>query len=1350
MSEPVEIEFLLKNRTKSGMAEVESGLDSVQQDASKTQAVIATLREEMQRLQQQVAAMPTLDQSDNIAMIEALQAKIEELESDLARISTTAKSASASTKNTTLVPKDAAKAQSTFNGLNMSIQQIAREMPSLAMGPQMFFLAISNNLPIFADQVKYARMEYEALTQAGQKATPVWKQILKSLFSWQTALATGIMLLVMYGKEIGNWISGLFGATDAVEQNREALERRLEVEKQANAEALKTQFNIRATMAAIERFNGTKDEERRKIEELNTKYGETFGYYDTLSEWYDTLKAKAEEYVRVMFMQAKAQSLISAAVKADEKVKEIEAVGPEEYRPFFGKGGKLSMFFGGSRFNQYGSDAAEIEYRKALDEQKKIRDEALADAEFYQNSIQRIQEENGINHVVEGSVKDLENTIALKRKALKDLTNKADYDAALAEIKVYEDKLEAITGGKKKTGKTGDSDKSKARSLEKLSDMELAARQRVEEQVVELMKEGYDKQRAEAELNFRKEKQRIDKEEQERLALYDKLKASGAQVSPADRLTITAQAATQRVQAAQLLDNQLAEIDKKEEEDNRKKLEKLLGQYQDYAAQREAIERKHNTAIESLRSQLSSSRLEALGKQMTGQFSGNVDLLARPVIDAAKLAEKGWKDAGEGIATVFSSQFGIEDASGKQREILVTPILPDGTVLSEDELTSYIDNTLNGAEDILKADTMGIVIAVDVDPDGSAGEKLHRLQDAYYSLKQDVESNATSDDAITRAIQVAEETKRKDLSKVDAAEASEAFKDNDFLKRLFGDYSSMSFKALQDLIAQARQLREYLSGNGSAEGITFISPEDLANIEKSPADLDKLREALDKLLKAGSGSSSNKWEGIFKTFEKGLAKLKGAKDFNDISDAIGSITGAASSAAGELSDMFEAMGDTQTADAIAGVQQVFGAVSNIGQGFAKGGIIGGIGAAIGEAANFIGQAFAAEARHQEALKEIERAKLDFQRQYNLALLEQNLLLEKATNVFGERQVEKAINAIDVFRQAYAQLQQEMAGSAAKGAEYAAMAGSTIDRVFYHGRLSKAAEAYRQGLGGLWDAQIVTGHKKTGLFGWGKGKDLYSSILEVYPELIDANGELDTTMLQTILDTRKMSDETRAYLENLIELKDAMDEAEKELEDYLQQTFGSLGDGILDSITTALAEGGSALENFADEAASVLENLGEQIAYSLFFADKFDELESQLKDVYGGEGSPEDIANEAMEVIGDFYDGIGSDMSAAQAWLEAWREKAEEMGFDLWQGNGTSQSGKSGAFTTMTQDQGTKLEGLFTSGQMHWASIDEKMDNAVSGLGGCLDVLGRIATNTSALPLMLALLQSFQRDGLKMK
>lgn len=1212
MSEPVEIEFLLKNRTKSGMAEMETGLDSMQQDASNTQAVIATLREEMQRLQQQVAAMPALDQSENIAMIEALQAKIEELESDLARISKTAKSASASAKNTTLVPKDAAKAQSTFSGLNMSIQQIAREMPSLAMGPQMFFLAISNNLPIFADNVQRAREEYDMLVKSGQKAVPVWKQILKSLFSWQTGLTTGIMLLVMYGKEVGNWVSELVGGKSALDEMRESMAQTYELEKKAQETAARTRFELMSVIASIKEFNGTKDAERQKIDELNSKYGETFGYYQTLSEWYDTLSAKAEQYTQLLFLQTKQQSLVDKALEADDKVNKIQNTPWQDYNTWWGYGGRIDRFFSDNERYKNSPNGQWLK-EEALAEAKAERDDYLRQAEELRKEAQGIVDSTGLTDVVAGSVQDLENTIAAKRKALKDLTNKADYDAALAEIKVYEDKLNAITGGGKKTTKSGGgSGKSNEQSLEKLSDMELAARQRVEEQVVELMKDGYDKQRAEAELNFRKEKQRIEKEEQERLALYDKLKKSGAKVSPGDRMTITAQAATQRVQAAQLLDNQLAEINKKEEEENRKKLEKLLGQYQDYAAQREAIERKYNEDISALRSQL-----------------------------------------GGGY-----------------------------------------------------------------------------------------------DEQINRAIQVAEATKQKDLSKVDAAEASEAFKDNDFLKRLFGDYSSMSFSSLQNLISQAKQLRDYLSGNGTAKGITFISPEDLSNIEKSPADLDRLRKALDKLLKAGSGSSSNKWEGIFRTFESGLAKLKGAKDFEDISDAMGSIGEAATSATGEIAKMFEEMGDTQTAEAVSGAQQVLGAVSNIGQGFAKGGIVGGIAAAVGEAANFIGQAFAAEARHQEALKEIERAKLDFQRQYNLALIEQNLLLEEATNVFGERQIEKAMNAIEVYRKALSDLKQELAGSAIRGLEYALISGTWYDQLF-GGVFTQAKNAYKKGLGGLWEAQIVTGHEKTGLFGWGKGRDVYSSILSVYPELIDANGELDTAMLQTILDTRKMSDDTRKYLENLIDLKDAMDEAEEALEDYLQQTFGSLGDGILDSITTALAEGGSALENFADEAASVLENLGEQIAYSLFFADKFDDLESQLKDVYGGEGSPEDIANEAMEVIGDFYDGIGSDMSAAQAWLEAWREKAEEMGFDLWQG-GTSQSGKAGAFTTMTQDQGTKLEGLFTSGQIHWASIDEKMDNAVSGLGGCLDVLGRIAANTNALPLMLALLQSVQRDGLKMK
>jgi hypothetical protein len=124
-----------------------------------------------------------------------------------------------------------------------------------------------------------------------------------------------------------------------------------------------------------------------------------------------------------------------------------------------------------------------------------------------------------------------------------------------------------------------------------------------------------------------------------------------------------------------------------------------------------------------------------VGRKMTEMFPGNVDLLARPLVNAAELVKKGWKDAGDGIATVFSSQFGIEDASGKVVEILVSPILPDGKVLSPKELEDYIYNELEGANDILKADKKGIVISVDVDSNGSAGDVLHQLQEQYYLTK---------------------------------------------------------------------------------------------------------------------------------------------------------------------------------------------------------------------------------------------------------------------------------------------------------------------------------------------------------------------------------------------------------------------------------------------------------------------------------------------------------------------------------------------------------------------------------------------------------------------------------------
>lgn len=130
------------------------------------------------------------------------------------------------------------------------------------------------------------------------------------------------------------------------------------------------------------------------------------------------------------------------------------------------------------------------------------------------------------------------------------------------------------------------------------------------------------------------------------------------------------------------------------------------------------------------------------GRKMLEMFGdGNVDLLARPMVQASELVKKGWEDAGDGIATVYSYQRQVIDQNGNPVEILVTPILPDGSILSENELNTYIDREVNGAADLLQADRLGIIIKVGVSDDGSAGEFLHQLQSAYYLCEEGMDVN---------------------------------------------------------------------------------------------------------------------------------------------------------------------------------------------------------------------------------------------------------------------------------------------------------------------------------------------------------------------------------------------------------------------------------------------------------------------------------------------------------------------------------------------------------------------------------------------------------------------------------
>lgn len=1043
----------------------------------------------------------------------------------------------------------------------VKIQTRVQSVMAITMGLQQVFNTLNKDSAFRLVTVQKAQ---DLLTAANTR--------LAAALGISNAAATALMATLTLGLSLV--VTGLVMTwnkySDAQEAAAEKARELVEIESSGRATMIKTRFEIDNTARTLKEFTGTKEQERLKVDELNRKYGESFGYYNTIAEWYDVLIQKGEDYVQMLFLQAKAQALVDKAVEADEEVANIEANGVEHYRPLSGAGGKAYMFFGGGKKGHYGSDPAELAYNKAMEAAIKKRDDFYAKAEDLQ-------------------------------RQLEDLRNKSHIGGFTAS---------------ENPGDGGKPEKTKPKNT--LAEMELEATRRIEDRRIDIIREGYEKERAEALLNFEREKERITTEEQQRVELYRKLKEAGEKVTPEQLANIHAQAATQRTLAAQIYDATAADISARENKDaaDRQKkredeLQVLLGKYQDYEAQRSTIKRQ-----------------------------GDADIAA---LEAARTAENG--------------------------------------------------------------------------------------------------------DEIDRAIEVAREKVRQGIQAINDEEARSMTQDNDFLRNLFGDYSSMSLDALQDLIAQARKLRAYLNGKGTAEGLTFISDEQLKNIEASPAELDKLKKALDKLL-GGGKDATNKWERIFQTFKTGISGLRGAGGAKEIAGSIGTIAGAAQEAGAELGAMLEQLGESEISDAVNGVQQLMGAVSNIGQGFAQGGIVGGIGAAVGEGIKFLTSAFAAEACHREALKEIERAKLDFQRQYNLLLLQQNLLMKDAESIFGEKQVAKAANAIEVYRQALAQFKEELQGDAPKQTFWERLTNDA------GGTYRKRLDAYNAGFGALYNAQIVTGHKKTGLFGWGKGKDLYSSILSVYPELIKANGELDTEMLRVILDTRKMSDETRSYLENLIELKDAMDEAEDALESYLTETFGSLGSGIMDAVTSALKGSGTALENFAASAAGVLENLGEQIAYSLFFADKFTELQAKLKSIYGSGKSEEAIANEAMGVIDSFYDNIGKNVDAAQAWMEAWKEKAAAMGFDLWKNDsdtdGSSPSGRAGVYTALSQEQGTKLEGLFTSVQMHAASIDETLDGFMDTFGQLCDTIGKILEKVDALPEMAEDIHDLRTNGIKLR
>ena len=202
---------------------------------------------------------------------------------------------------------------SALSPLSFQVQQVARELPSLTMSAQQFFLAISNNLPMLADELTRARMANKALRAEGKATIPVFRQVISSIFSWQTALVVGITLLTAFGKEIGTWVKGLFSAGDAlsdVAQYTQDLNRAIENSRSE----LKREFD-----ALREAKKGTAEyAAARKV--IEDKYGD---YLSNQKEEIRNLEDQKAAY------DALASSITAAAIA--KGLEESNANASEEY-----------------------------------------------------------------------------------------------------------------------------------------------------------------------------------------------------------------------------------------------------------------------------------------------------------------------------------------------------------------------------------------------------------------------------------------------------------------------------------------------------------------------------------------------------------------------------------------------------------------------------------------------------------------------------------------------------------------------------------------------------------------------------------------------------------------------------------------------------------------------------------------------------------------------------------------------------------------------------------------------------------------------------------------------------------
>ena len=548
MAVPVQLEIFMKDLTKAGLQSVGKNVDDVENQTLQLIEALKQVRaEQIKQLEANKQAGKSYTQE--AANVQALTGQINGLKAGLKDLQKTKEE----TAKTQAIDIDTEAVTRKTNNLKMQFSQVARELPSLAMGPQMFILAISNNLPMLADAISDVRKQNELLAASGQKGLPVWKQLASSIFSWQTALVAAISLGIVFGKDIANWVKELISGKKAIDNNKEALEsyKKTMLDSQQAAQEEIVQLNL-LYQAAVDSSKGM-NERISAVKELKKEFPQ---YFKNLSDEEILVGKAADKYnelATAIMASAKAQAAKETLIKNSKEILDLETKITEEYKK---------------------QELNEIKRTEAVGKLKEGQKRT-----FFPVS-------NGVidatNRNYDRKFKESEEKITEWRRKIYDLTK---FNKSLADQVNIEDLLFESNGGGGETG-TGSG---KTDYASQLADARIRAQQTTEKLRIQIMQEGIAKRMALAKQEYDDSIADIDKQERDTLAKMDKARKQGDNIPQSQYDAVKESAKNNRVLAEQVYNEQIYQIEQEYRDKATQSLIDYNKQYGTYQEKRLAI-----------------------------------------------------------------------------------------------------------------------------------------------------------------------------------------------------------------------------------------------------------------------------------------------------------------------------------------------------------------------------------------------------------------------------------------------------------------------------------------------------------------------------------------------------------------------------------------------------------------------------------------------------------------------------------------------------------------------------------------------------------------------------------------